>query len=587
MGYPDDMMAHRVGLLALWVAGCSPAAAPSTVATPAASESPASAAALSSTGSAEPTLAELPNIDTGAALTHIRALASDEFEGRAPGTPGEERTVKYLIDQFGAAGLAPGNPDGTWIQTVPLLGILPSRFTPLSVTRAGKAHSFAHDGEVVAFSQRGVDAIRLADAELVFAGYGVQAPEYGWDDFKGLDVKGKTLIVLVNDPPVPAADGSGLDPKLFGGKAMTLYGRWTYKYEKAAELGAAGVFIVHDTEAAGYPFKVVQGFGGERFDLVTPDKNLGRAAVQGWLSHEAATRLFQLAGQDFQKLKGAAASRAFQPVELGMTASMSFQQTLRPVTSKNVIAKLEGSDAALARETVIYTAHWDHLGIGAARNGDTIYNGAADNASGSAALIEIARALTHAPRPKRTLVFLATTAEEQGLLGSRYYAQFPLYPMVTTLANINADNNLPMWGRTRDVIVVGLGASDLDDYLYAAAAEQNQTLSPDAEPEKGFYYRSDHFNFAKAGVPALSVGDGIDYVDKPAGFGEQKRAEYLASDYHSPSDQVKPDWDLSGFAEQAKLLLAVGYRVAQSKAYPEWKPGNEFRKIREDSLKSR
>jgi Zn-dependent M28 family amino/carboxypeptidase len=601
-GYPRGMMAHRVGLLVLWVAACSPAAAPSAVTTPAAPEAAGSSAALSSAAlssaalssaalssaiSAQPPLAELPNIDTGAALTHIRTLASDEFEGRAPGTPGEERTVQYLIDQFGAAGLAPGNPDGTWIQTVPLLGILPSQFTPLSVTRDGKAQSFAHGSEVVAFSQRGVEAIRLAGSELVFVGYGVQAPEYGWDDFKGLDVKGKTLVMLVNDPPVAAADGSGLDPQLFGGKAMTLYGRWTYKYEKAAELGAAGVFIVHETEAAGYPFKVVQGFGGERFDLVTPDKNLGRAAVQGWLSLEAATRLFQLAGQDYQKLKSTAASRAFQPVGLGMAASMSFRQALRPVSSKNVIAKLEGSDPALARETVIYTAHWDHLGIGTARNGDAIYNGAADNASGSAALIEIARALSHAPRPKRTLLFLATTAEEQGLLGSRYYAQFPLYPLTSTLANINADNNLPMWGRTRDVIVIGLGASDLDDYLRAAAAEQNQTLSPDAEPEKGFYYRSDHFNFAKAGVPALSVGDGIDYVGKPAGFGQQKQAEYLANDYHSPSDQIKPDWDLAGFAEQAKLLLAVGYRVAQSSGFPEWKPGNEFRKIREDSLKER
>jgi Zn-dependent M28 family amino/carboxypeptidase len=368
---------------------------------------------------------------------------------------------------------------------------------------------------------------------------------------------------------------------------MTLYGRWTYKYDKAAELGAAAVFIVHETEAAGYPFGVVQGFGGQRFDLITPDRNMGRSAIQGWLSLDAATRLFRLAGFDYATLKSAAQSRSFEPVRLGLTAAMSFQQTLRPVESKNVIAKLPGSDAKLADQSVIYTAHWDHLGIGIAKSGDAIYNGASDNASGTAALLEIAAALAKAqPRPKRSVLFLATTAEEQGLLGSRYYAEFPLYPLTATLANINADNNLPMWGRTSDVIVVGLGASELDDYLRAAAAEQNQTLSPDAEPEKGFYYRSDHFNFAKVGVPALAVGDGIEYVGKPADYGKQKQADYLANDYHSPSDQVKADWDLTGFAEQAKLLLAVGYRVAQAATFPEWKPGNEFRQIREDALRA-
>jgi Zn-dependent M28 family amino/carboxypeptidase len=572
------MTVPRAGLLALCLAACAPAAAPTSAAAPA--PLPAAAAANPS-----PTLAELPGIDTTAALAHIRTLASDEFEGRAPGTHGEELTVKYLIAQFSAAGLAPGNPDGTWIQKVPLLGILPSGFTPLVVSRQGKKQSFAHSTDVVAFSQRGVEAVALQSSELVFVGYGVQAPEFDWDDFKGVDVKGKTLVMLVNDPPVAAADGSGLDPNAFGGKAMTLYGRWTYKYDKAAELGAAAVFIVHETEAAGYPYSVVQGFGGQRFDLITPDRNMSRAAVQGWLSLDAATRLFAQAGLDYQKLKSSANSRSFEPVRLGMTASISFQQALRPIDSKNVIAKLPGNDPAVATQSVIYTAHWDHLGVGDPRNGDAIYNGAADNASGTAALLEIARALTRVqPPPRRSLLFLATTAEEQGLLGSRYYAEFPLYPLNQTLADINADDNLPMWGRTKDVLVIGLGASDLDDYLRAAAAEQNQTLAPDAEPEKGFYYRSDHFNFAKVGVPALAVGEGVEYVDKPADFGKQKQAEYLANDYHSPSDQVKPDWDLSGFAEQAKLLLAVGYRVAQATSFPQWKPGNEFRAVREKSL---
>jgi Zn-dependent M28 family amino/carboxypeptidase len=576
------MIAHRAGsiavVLAVCSAACSPAPAPATAVAPSAAAG----------GPPSPTLAALPSIDTSAALTHIRTLASDEFEGRAPGTRGEELTVEYLIAQYAAAGLAPGNPDGTWVQKVPLLGILPSAHTPLAVSRAGKTETFTPSTEVVAFSQRGVESIAIAGSEIVFVGYGVQAPEYGWDDFKGVDLKGKTLVMLVNDPPVPAADGRGLDASVFGGKAMTLYGRWTYKYDKAAELGAAAVFIVHETEAAGYPYGVVQGFGRERFDLIAPDENMGRAAIQGWLSLDAATRLFRQAGLDYPTLKSAAVSRSFEPVRLGMTAAMSFQQALRPVESKNVIARLPGADPNLMKESVIYTAHWDHLGIGIAKGGDAIYNGASDNASGTAALIEIARALSKAePPPRRSVLFLATTAEEQGLLGSRYYAEFPLYPLNQTLANINADNNVPMWGKTKDVIVIGLGASDLDDYLRAAAAEQDQTLSPDAEPEKGFYYRSDHFNFAKVGVPALSVGDGIEYVDKPADYGKQKQAEYLANDYHSPSDQVKPDWDLSGFAQQAKLLLAVGYRVAQANAFPEWKPGNEFRKIREDSLRDR
>jgi Zn-dependent M28 family amino/carboxypeptidase len=313
---------------------------------------------------------------------------------------------------------------------------------------------------------------------------------------------------------------------------------------------------------------------------------MGRAAVQGWLSLDAATRLLRMAGQDYATLKARAATRDFKPVSLGLTASMGFTQTLRTVDSQNVIAKLTGSDPALRDEYVIYTAHWDHLGVGAPRDGDAIYNGAVDNASGTAALLEIGRAMKQIrPAPKRSILFLAVTAEEQGLLGSEFYAQAPLYPLDRTLANLNTDANLPMWGRTKDVIVIGLGASELDDYLRDAAAEQGRTLRPDAEPEKGFYYRSDHFNFAKVGVPALNINDGLEYVDKPADFGQTKTAEYTANAYHAPGDEVNPAWDLSGFAEQAKLLLAVGYRVANADRYPEWRPGNEFRAIREKSLR--
>jgi Zn-dependent M28 family amino/carboxypeptidase len=532
-------------------------------------------------------VAEMPAIDATRALTDIQQLASDGFQGRGPGSQGEELTVKYLSDQFKAAGLEPGNPDGTFVQKVPLVGVTPGEYTPLVVKHGGQSLTFKPHEEVVAFSQRVTENIELKDSELVFVGYGVQAPEYQWDDFRGVDVAGKTIVVLVNDPPIPSASNPAeLDPTTFGGRAMTYYGRWTYKYDKAAQLGAAGVLIVHETGPAGYGFNVVQGFDGQRFGLVTPDKNMSKAAVQGWLSLDAATRLFRAAGLDYAKAKAQAATREFKPIPMKMTASMTFKQTLRTLDSHNVVAKLTGSDDTLKNEFVVYSAHWDHFGVGEAKNGDAIYNGAADNASGTAGLLEIARTFkTISPKPKRSILFLAVTAEEQGLLGSQYYAEFPLYPLDKTVANINIDDNLPMWGRTKDVIVIGLGASDLDDYLREAAAEQGRVLKPDAEPEKGFYYRSDHFNFAKVGVPALDTDDGVEYLGKPEGYGKQKKDEYTANDYHQPSDQVRPDWDLSGYAEQAQLLMAVGYRVANAERMPEWKPGNEFRAVREKSIK--
>ncbi len=533
-------------------------------------------------------VAKLPNINTDAVLADIKKLSSDEFEGRLPGTKGEQLTLNYLIEQFKAAGLEPGNPDGTWTQKVPLVGLTPSFSGPLVVKKGGVTKTFKVKDEFVPFSKQVTEDVKLENSEIVFVGYGVQAPEFQWDDYKGLDVKGKTIVMLVNDPPVPDASQPGeLDAKIFGGKAMTYYGRWTYKYEKAAELGAAAAIIVHETDRAGYPFNVVQGFGGERFDLVTPDKNMSRAKIESWMSHEAAAALLKLAGQDYEKLKAAAASRDFKPVPLGITASFALKQKMRTIDSQNVIAKLTGSDPKLKDENVVFSAHWDHLGVGDPKPGQTdkIYNGAADNASGTATMLEIARQMKKMPNPpKRTMLFLAVTAEEQGLLGSQYYAQFPLYPVNKTLADINIDDNLPMWGRTKDVVVIGLGASDLDDYLRDAAKEQgDRVLVPDAEPEKGYYYRSDHFNFAKVGVPALDTDDGLDYVGKPADFGKKKKDEYTENDYHSPSDEVKPDWDLTGLAEQAKLLMAVGYRVAQAEKMPEWKPGNEFKSIREKS----
>jgi Zn-dependent M28 family amino/carboxypeptidase len=532
------------------------------------------------------TLAELPNIDTTRVLADITRLSSDEFQGRAPGGEGERLTVEYLTTQFKAAGLEPGNPDGTYVQNVPLVGLRPMVTSPFTIKQGGKSRTLRVLGDVVPFSTRVAEEVSLVDSEIVFVGYGIQAPEFQWDDFKGVDVKGKTILMLVNDPPIAGKGPGNLDPAVFGGKAMTYYGRWVYKFAKAAEMGAAGVLVIHETEPAGYPFSVAQGMGGERFNLVTPDKNMGRAAVEGWISLEATTDLFKSSGLDFDALKAKAATRDFAPVSLKTTASVTLKQELRTLDSKNVVAKITGSDPVLKDEYVVYSAHWDHLGVATVpRDGDAINNGAMDNASGTAGMLEIARAFKAIePTPKRTVVFLAVTAEEQGLLGSEFYAKFPLYPLDRTLANINVDG-MNLWGRTSDITVVGFGASDLDDYLAAAAREQNRTLIPDPESEKGFYYRSDHFNFAKVGVPALYTDDGTTFIDKPAGYGQQKRDEFNKRDYHAPSDEVKPDWDLAGLAEDAKLLLAVGYRVAMAATYPEWKPGNEFKAVRDKMLR--
>jgi len=394
--------------------------------------------------------------------------------------------------------------------------------------------------------------------------------------------------MLVNDPPVPdQANPAELDPKTFGGRAMTYYGRWTYKFEIASEKGAAGVFIIHETGPAGYPFEVVQGsWTGEQFDLVAPDKNMSRVPIQGWVSLEQGTNLLKMGGQDFQTLKRQAASRDFKPVPLGVTASMTLKNKLRTINSQNVVARLEGLDPQLTTEHVVYTAHWDHLGTGEPVNGDRIYNGAVDNAVGVAGILEIARAYTRLQSPpKRSVLFLAVTAEEQGLLGSAYYTVSPLYPLAKTAAVINIDT-LNVHGRTRDLTLVGYGASALDDYARDATGEQGRILRSDPEPEKGFYYRSDHFNFAKQGVPALDPDEGVEFVGKPADYGAQVRAQYNEHDYHKPSDTVKPDWDLAGAREDLMVFFAVGYRVAEAERLPEWTAGNEFKAKRDAMLKT-
>ena len=533
-----------------------------------------------------PAIDTMPQFESARLLEHIKVLSSDEFEGRAPGSKGEELTVKYLEDEFKKIGLQPGNTDGTYIQNLPLVGITGANTSPLTVTGGGKKATFKWRDEVVAWTRRVADTASIENSELIFAGYGVNAPEFNWNDFKDVDVKGKTIIVLVNDPQVPVqSDPSKLDPALFNGTAMTYYGRWTYKFEEGARRGAAGILIVHETGPAGYPFSVVQGNLGERFDLVTPDKNMGRAAIEGWISLDATKKILAQAGQDFDALKKQALTRDFRPVPLKLQASLAMRNTMRTIQSKNVLAKLEGSDAQLRNEYVIYTAHWDHLGRGDAVDGDDIYNGALDNASGVAMLLEIARGFTTVmPRPKRSILFLMVGAEEQGLLGSQHYAEQPVYPLAKTLAGINIDG-VNQWGRTKDITVIGMGASDLDDYLRDAAAEQGRVLRPDPESEKGFYYRSDHFNFAKQGVPALYTDTGIDFIGRPAEYSQQKRDEYTNKDYHAPSDEIKADWDLTGAVDDTQLLFVVGYRVANAATFPEWKPGNEFKATRDAMLK--
>ena len=516
-------------------------------------------------------------IQAGRLMEDVRVLSSDKFEGRGPGSNGEKLTLEYLEGEFKKAGLAPGNPDGTYLQKVPLVGIIPDANMKLTLSARGRTLSPKFRDDYVAWTKRVVESASV-DAEMVFVGYGVQAPEFQWDDFKGVDVKGKVIVVLVNDPPLE-------DTKFFGGPAMTYYGRWTYKYEKAAELGAAGCFIIHQTDRAGYGWEVVRNsWGGEQFDLATPEKNMHRTAIEGWLSGEQAQALFKLAGKDLEALKKAAATREFQPVALGVRAKLKVQNTLRNVESNNVLAKLPGSDPQLKNEYVIYCAHWDHFGVGPEVNGDKIYNGARDNATGTAALLEIARAFRQLKTPpKRSVLFLGVTGEEQGLLGSRYYAEHPLYPLARTASVVNMDA-LNVWGKTNDIVMIGRGASNLDELVDEIARGQGRSVKTDPEPEKGFFYRSDHFEFAKKGVPAFYAQSGTDYVGKPVGWGMEMRQQYTRENYHKPSDTIKEYWNLDGMVQDSQLFFLVGYRMAND-FQVEWKPGAEFKAARDASLK--
>ena len=506
----------------------------------------------------------------------IKVLASDEFQGRKPFTVGEEKTTAYLADEFRKLGLKPGN-QGSFFQEVPLVEITGQPTQPLTISGRGQDLKLDFKTDFMAFTEREVPSVSLDKSELVFAGYGVVAPEYQWNDYAGLDVKGKTVVVLVNDPGYVSSDST-----LFKGRAMTYYGRWMYKYEEAARQGAAGLLIIHDTKPAAYPWSVVQtSYSGAKLRPQTPDKGASKAAVEGWLTLDAAKKIFRAAGQNYDQLYAAAGKRGFKAVPLGLTASTRIENTLRRRTSKNVVALLPGD--ARADEYILYSAHWDHLGIGPAVNGDSIYNGALDNASGCAGLLAIARAFTRLPqRPARSVVFLAVTGEEQGLLGSAYYAAHPVFPLRNTVADLNMDD-LGAYGPMRDLTVVGYGQSDLDDYARAAALEQHRYIQPDPEAEKGYYYRSDHFSFAKVGVPSLYASGAADSRARGKDYIRKVHQEFESQHYHQPSDEYNPNWDLRGMEQDARLLFEIGRKLANETTFPNWKAGSEFRAVRDQS----
>ncbi len=520
-------------------------------------------------------------IITGSLLrAHTAFLSDDLLEGRGPGTRGGELAAKYVAAEFARMGLEPGGDAGSYFQKVALLGKKLDAPADLRVVGRRQAAAFKYFDDFVPFS--GLEDKQVeAEGELVFAGYGIVAPEYKWDDFKGTDVRDKILLILVNDPPATSKE-----PELFGGKALTYYGRWTYKYEQAACLGAAGAILIHTTESAGYPFSVVQSsWTGEQFELLREGQAEGPLELKAWITDAAARRLLALAGQDLDSLRKAAAERSFRPVALGLRAATELNQTRRVIDTANVIGVLPGTNPKLKDEYVIYTAHYDHLGVGKPVNDDAIYNGAADNSIGVAALLGIAEAMTRlAGGSGRTQVFAAVAAEEAGLLGSAYYARHPVFPPAQTVANINMDG-LNQWGPTRDIVEVGSGKSELDEVAEAVARRHNLKLLPDQFPEKGFFYRSDQFSLAKIGIPALYFDNGLDVVGKPAGYGKQKFEEYTANNYHQPSDEIKPDWDWSGAEQMARYIYECGWLAANWARDFNWYKNAEFRAARLESLK--
>ncbi|MFN3990948.1 MAG: M28 family metallopeptidase [Erythrobacter sp.] len=506
-----------------------------------------------------------------------RVLSSDAFEGRMPGTPGEEKTLAYLIERFKAAGLQPGN--GTsWLQEVPLMEITGANHAPLTIT-GGKtplAFTFAKDWVGVTFREDA--ATRLAESDMVFVGYGINAPEQGWNDYAGVDVKGKTVVILVNDPDWQSA---GLEGP-FGGKAMTYYGRWTYKYEEAARQGAAAALIIHDTEPAAYGWNVVESsWTGPQAHPQYGNNPPPLTQVNGWLQKDAARAILAAAGQDLAALTKAAGKKGFKAVPLGLKASTSFTNTTRTFLSHNVIGILPGSEAP--DEYVLYTAHWDHLGrCTPAPDGDDICNGAVDNATGTAALVALAEAHAKAGAPRRSLVFLAVTAEESGLIGSAWYGANPVYPLAQTVGGVNMDAFL-VAGPARDITAVGGGKSQLDAFLMAALKADGRVVTPDPAPQAGYYYRSDHFSLAKRGVPMLYLDGGEDLIEGGRAAGAKVAEDYRANRYHGPKDEFDPNWNWAGVMADLQLYFRIGRSLAMSTSWPNWNKGDEFRSIREKS----
>jgi Zn-dependent M28 family amino/carboxypeptidase len=521
-----------------------------------------------------------PEITEADFVEMVRTLASDEFEGRAPGSRGEELTVEYIRAQYERIGLEPGGENGSWYQTVPMVETTADESTVLKIrTEGGKTHALAFGDDMVLNTRTGEAKVSIADSELVFVGYGVNAPEQDWNDYAGLDVEGKTVVMLVNDPGFHAKDES-----LFEGNRMTYYGRWTYKYDEAAKQGAAAALIIHDTEGASYGWDVVKNsWSGAQFDLRPEDDPAPRMPAQGWITNEVARQLFADAGLDLDEQIRAANRRGFRAVPLKAKASFDLASTIKEGSSRNVIGVLPGSERP--DEAVVYLAHWDHLGRHEGE-GDTIYNGAVDNATGVAGIIEIAEAFaSQDPAPKRSVVFLAVTLEESGLLGSKYYVAHPTFPMHKTVAAINLDA-MNVNGPARDVVVVGKGNSELEDILQGLAAAEQRVLVEESNPAGGFYFRSDHFNFAKAGVPALYAKGGDDLVEGGIEAGKAAGQDYTANRYHKPADEFDPSWNLAGVIQDLKLLYGVGRELAGGDRWPQWYEGNPFRAEREASMRS-
>ena len=520
-------------------------------------------------------------IDPARLSAIVKVMASDEFEGRSPGSPGEQKTVDYLIGQFQALKLEPAGDKGGWTQEVQLQRLQVQPGAKLSVAVAGKTTTLEQAQQINVATLRPVDHVAVANAPMVFVGYGVRAPERGWDDFKGHDLKGKVAVFLINDPDFEAKAGEPVAGK-FGGQAAAYYARWTYKYEEAVRQGAIAALIVHETPGAGYGWSTVAASNGESFDIVRADPARDKLLLQGWIARDTAVDLFKQAGLDFEALKTRARSMDFKPVALtGATFSADYRVVHSQVTSRNVIAKLTG--ASKPDESVMFSAHWDAFGLGAAVNGDKVRHGAADDAIGVAGVLEIARALAAGPRPARTTLFAAWTAEERGLLGSEYYAAHPHTPLDRMAANFTLDV-LQTAGLAKDVVLVGYGQSQLDDRLITAAKTQGRTVTPDARPERGLFFRADHFSLAKQGVPVMllmGLGGGADLVKGGRPAGDKWVSDYTANCYHQPCDAWSPDWDLRGAAQDVELFYVMGKAIASDpRDWPDWKDGSEFKAIR-------